>query len=93
MTMQTLLTPANAKNWKRFVADYLIEMTKKASNRALVDGWQVRDTGTAYQLFYGRMRMYAPMDASTLYSACQRIPLKYFVDQADNHRFDLLVDP
>lgn len=89
--LTALLTSENAKDWKRFVAEYVTLMTSTAKNRAFVSGYQVKKVGGLYQITVGGKKTgYEPMDAATLYSWMERLPLGYFAHEADDHRRTLL---
>jgi hypothetical protein len=88
-TMQQLLTPARAQSWKPFVADYVVAMTRTKGNRELSGEYQVKHTTDGYLIYFGTTTSYAPMTADILYSWMQRLPLKYYADQADSLRYDL----
>jgi hypothetical protein len=85
-----LLTPTAAANWKTFVADYLVMMTSKKANRAFVADYSVRRTAAGYVIRFGALAPYPVMTAEKLYDWAQRLPLRYFADEADTLRADLL---
>jgi len=86
----TLLTVDAARNWKTFVADYMVLMTAKKANRDLVSGYSVRRVRGAYQIFFGKLSPYAPMTAEQIYEWSQRLPLQWLAGKADDMRADIL---
>jgi hypothetical protein len=91
MMIQQLLTKEHAQHWKQFVAEYMVLVTKSKANRALVREYSVKKVGERYCIYFGKTTSYLPMDADTLYGWTQRLPLKYFADEADNLRYDIMV--
>lgn len=88
--MAKLLTKENAMNWKKFVADFVVLMTAKKDNRELIRLYQVKKSGSGYTILVsGKDCGYGTMDAETLYSWMERLPLRYFAQQADDIRFEL----
>lgn len=84
------LTIEAARDWKKFVADFVVMMTAKKKHRDRVDGYQVKATKTGYVIFMNGMDGgYGTMDAGTLYSWMERLPLVYLSREADFLRGEL----
>jgi len=90
-TINALLTKTHAADWKPFVAEYVRLMTAKKANAALTQDYRVVKQGAQYAILFGTLRPYSPMDAATLYGWMQRLPLKYWADEADTLRYDLMM--
>jgi len=95
MTIQELLQhKSHAENWKWFIGMYVYLMTSKKKDRQLVRDYQVKklpfDNWTI--LINGKDAGYGTMTSENLYSWLQRLPLKYYADQADNLRHEILLN-
>lgn len=89
--MAEIMTECRACDWKGFVADYVTARTSRKANRELCSGYQVKRRRDWYEVWMGKTRLpYMAMNADTLYRVMQRMPLKYFADQADSARILLL---
>ncbi len=85
-----ILTKEHAANWKTFVAEYVRLSTATKANAALSNDYRVVKVGRLYEIRFGTLKPYNPMDAETLYSWMQRLPLKYWADQADEWRYTIM---
>lgn len=90
MKVYELLTKEHAADWKTFVAEYVRLSTATKANAALVNDYRVVKSGSKYEIRFGALKPYSPMDADTLYGWLQRLPLKYWADEADNLRYDIM---
>jgi hypothetical protein len=89
--MTALMTADNARDWKMFVADYVVLMTAKKANRELVGGYQVKRVKDGYQILFGTSNPgYGIMTAEMAYTWFARLPLAYFAREADDTRCGLL---
>lgn len=84
------MTVDRARNWKRFVADVMVFLTRRKAQRDLVDGYQVVAEGDLYLIKWNGTSSYEPMTAETLYSWAERLPLVSVLRQADDLRADVL---
>lgn len=86
-----LLTVEKARDWKTFVAEYVVATTARKEGRELVGGYQVKKVNGGYTILLGSLNPgYGVMNAETLYSWFCRLPLNYLARQADDLRIDLL---
>ena len=95
MTIAELLKhKCHAEDWKWFVGMYCYIMTSKKKDRQLVESYQVKklpfDNWTI--LIDGQNVGYGSMNAENLYSWLQRLPLKYYADEADQLRIQMLLN-
>lgn len=89
--MTALMTAENARDWKTFVADYVVIRTARKENRELVGGYQVKKVGGGYQILFGKLNPgYGIMTAEKAYEWFCRLPLNYFAREADDARYALL---
>jgi len=89
-TWESLTTFARAQDWKRFVADILVFMTRRKAQRDAVGGYQVCSVADGlYVLKSGGVAMFAPMTADAVYSWAERLPLVRLSRQADEIRADI----
>jgi hypothetical protein len=89
--MTALMTADNARDWKTFVAEFVVIQTARKENRELVSGYRVKKVKGGYTVLFGKCDPgYGVMDAGTLYSWMARLPLAYFARQADENRAALL---
>lgn len=85
------LTPNAARNWKPFVADYLVWATRNKDGQEAAGGYQVKRLRGKYRILFGGMDPgYGAMDAETLYSWANRTSLSCFAGKGDALRADIL---
>ena len=85
MTLE--LTKEKAHNMHEWVAYYLTQLTTQKAVRDLFGGYQVKKVKTGYVLLWrGKDAGYAPMDASTLCSWAERLPLRGLAMEAHDWR-------
>jgi hypothetical protein len=91
--MITLMTADNARDWKTFVAEFVVIRTARKENRELVEGYQVKKVKGGYQILWcGRNPGYGVMTAEKAYEWFCRLPLTYFAREADHTRIALLTN-
>lgn len=74
-------------NHHEFVCRYVALMTTTKYHRSRVDGYQLKQKGSKYQIFFNNSTCgYPLMDASTTYTWLTRIPLCRFQVEADQWR-------
>lgn len=76
-----------------FIARWLVSMTRKKENRALVGGYRVTHTGGVYKVISpiaGGTVAYQTEDPSLLFDYVRRGALGYFTREADNVRVEAL---
>ncbi len=88
-TFDALTTFERAQDWKRFVADLLVFMTRRKEQREAVEGYQVAPAGGLYVIKSGGQPMFAPMTADAVYSWAERLPLVRLSRQIDELRADI----
>ncbi len=89
-TWASLTTPERARNWKPFVADMMVFLTRRKAQRDLLNGYQVVAVEGGYLIKINGNTSYAPMTAEVLYGWAERLPLVDVLRQADNYRADIL---
>jgi len=82
-TIGTWQAKARAMAWHEFVGTYVAKRTA----RSPVKGYQVRAEDGAWLLLFNGAPMFKPMDASTLYSWLERLPLMPLSREADDFRW------
>lgn len=74
---------ARTMPWHEFIGAYVAKRTARSS----IQGYQVRAADGAWLLLFNGTAMFAPMNASTLYSWLERLPLMPLSREADNFRW------
>lgn len=82
-TIATWQAKARVMAWHEFVGAYVAKRTA----RSPVNGYQVRAENGAWLLVFSGAPMFKPMDASTLYSWLERLPLMPLSREADDFRW------
>jgi hypothetical protein len=90
--LNAILNKDHAAAWKPFVAEYARLMTATKANAELTNGYRVVKVGAKYEIRFGALKPYSPMDAGTLYDWMQRLPLKYWSDEADTLRYHIMTN-
>ena len=75
--------------WHKWVAEVMVELSKFADNVECCSDYRVVKCGDRYEIAFGNTTPFGKMDASQLYDWCNRLPLRYMQQIADDYRQDL----
>ncbi len=84
----SLMDKALSMPRKEFIADFLVQATKRKADRKLVGGYQVKRKGKGYVIYIDKLELATARDADSLYERAFRGLLNYYVRQAEDLRAD-----